>query len=74
MCDGQSDIDFKLLGYNSSAEYCSKIAERDSFCGYMIIIDFTNNICYCRGVGKEKSCSKSPVPNGSNMTVYQAGI
>ena len=71
-CGGQPEIDYKDLGNaNGGADECFGIAKTNRFCGSMIVIDFGNGRCYCRGIGKESSCSKEPVP-GNNWSVYQS--
>ena len=72
-CGGQPEIDYEDLGNaNGGADECFGIAKTNKFCGSMIIIDLGNGRCYCRGIGKESSCSKEPVP-GNNWSVYQSG-
>ena len=71
-CGGQPEIDYEDLGTaNGGADECFGIAKTNSFCGSMIVIDVSNGRCYCRGIGKESSCSKEPVP-GNNWSVYQS--
>ena len=71
-CGGQPEIDYEDLGNaNGGADECFGIAKTNKFCGSMIIIDLGNGRCYCRGIGKESSCSKEPVP-GNNWSVYQS--
>ena len=73
-CGGQPDIDYKDLGnLTGGADECFEIAKGNSFCGNMILMDFGNGRCYCRGIGKESSCSKKQIP-GRNATVYQSGM
>ena len=73
-CGGQPDIDYKDLGnLTGGADECFKIAKGNSFCGNMILMDFGNGRCYCRGIGKESSCNKKQLP-GRNASVYQSGM
>ena len=73
-CGGQPEIDYEDLGNaNGGADECFGIAKTNSFCGSMIVIDLGNGRCYCRGIGKESSCSKRSIP-GYNASVYQSGM
>ena len=73
-CGGQPDIDYKDLGnLTGGADECFEIAKGNSFCGNMILMDFGNGRCYCRGIGKESSCNKKQLP-GRNASVYQSGM
>ena len=42
-----------------SVDKCFEVAKANNFCGKMIVMNKGN--CYCRGVGKEDSCTRIPV-------------
>ncbi len=59
-CGGIDGVDYKLVGGNiDSPGKCFDASGRDGFCGTMIVT-FTTGECYCRGAGKEDTCTKSP--------------
>ena len=66
------NIDFMPLGPGiENADECFALAENNSFCGNMVLLDFDNHVCVCIATGKEKSCSKETSRN--NWVVYKSG-
>ena len=69
-CEGVENIDWKKLSDGiPTVEECFNLADKDDFCGRMIVMDMANDKCFCRGVGKQRTCSKR---SKSNWNVYQA--
>ena len=60
-CGGIENIDWKMLGGGgiSTVRGCFERAKANSFCGNMVVVS-SNNDCYCRGKGKENSCTQDP--------------
>ena len=58
-CGGSQDIDWMLVSNDSSTDSvdkCFEASQANTFCGKMIVLGSGN--CYCRGVGREDSCSR----------------
>ena len=59
-CGGIEYVDWIMLGdVIPNVHGCFEVAKANAFCGNMVVVT-SNNECYCRGKGKENSCTQQP--------------